>query len=161
MIEASELIFHEVDQETLEAMGASLATVLQPGDVLCLTGDLGAGKTTFSQSLLKALGVLDHVTSPTYTLMNLYQVREQAIWHMDAYRIRDPEELHELGFYDVLHTEAILLIEWADVIREAIPDTALWMELHYASHGRKVIISGHVDKVKAMEEVLKHVYPST
>lgn len=160
MIERAALVFEEVDQESLEAMGSSLATVVKQGDVICLTGDLGAGKTTFSQSLLKALGVLEHVTSPTYTLMNLYEVDGQAIWHMDAYRIRDIEELHELGFYDVLHTEAVVLIEWADVIREAIPDTAVWIELHYAKHGRKVIISGNTDKVLAMKEVLDHVHPS-
>jgi len=158
MIERERLQFDHLDKDALEELGGALASVLMPGDVLCLTGDLGAGKTTLSQAILKALGVTDHVTSPTYTLMNLYQVSSQTIWHMDAYRIRDLEELHELGFYDVLHTEAILLIEWADIIKEEIPEKALWIELHYDDHRRNMTFEGHSHKLTSVKEALDHVH---
>lgn len=160
MIDDVKKRFGSLDLEQLQRLAIVLADHLKRGQVVCLTGDLGAGKTTFAQSLLKAYGVTDYVTSPTYTLMNLYEVKNHALCHMDAYRIKDIEELHELGFYDLLYSSTVLVIEWADIIEEAIPTTAVWIELHYAEQGRDLVLRGLHSEIAGIEEAFERVYTS-
>lgn len=98
----------------LEQVAQKLLPQLKPGDVLFLHGDLGMGKTTFTQYLLKAAGVKEHIKSPTYTLFEQYQVDEVTYVHMDLYRLSDPEELYFLGIEDLINPEHILVIEWPE-----------------------------------------------
>jgi tRNA threonylcarbamoyladenosine biosynthesis protein TsaE len=116
--------------EETEEFAAELAKKIKPGAVLCLTGDLGAGKTTLVKALLKALGVTEAVKSPTYTLVNEYH-EPLLIYHFDLYRISNPWEILDIGFDDYLRPEAIVIIEWADRITELIPEEAAWIRLSY------------------------------
>ncbi len=98
----------------LEAEASALSQLIKPGDLVFLKGDLGAGKTTFAQYFLKACGVKEHVKSPTYTLYESYEVAGQVYYHMDLYRLTDPEELYFLGIEDIVNQQHTVLVEWPD-----------------------------------------------
>ena len=100
----------------------SLAKVLRGGEVITLTGDLGAGKTTFTQSLAKAMGVNEPVTSPTFTLMNQYDGNHLKLYHFDMYRIEDANDILEVGLTEYFgNSDAICVIEWAENIKSVLP----------------------------------------
>ncbi|MDS4070151.1 MAG: tRNA (adenosine(37)-N6)-threonylcarbamoyltransferase complex ATPase subunit type 1 TsaE [Candidatus Competibacter sp.] len=119
-----------------EALGARLAAALAPGCVLYLSGELGAGKTTLARGLLRALGHRGTAKSPTYTLVEPYQVADRRLFHWDLYRLADPEELEFLGLRDQVDGEAVLLIEWPERGRGELPAADLAVTLDYAGAGR-------------------------
>lgn len=119
-----------------EALGARLAGGLTPGCVLYLSGDLGAGKTTLTRGLLRALGHRGTVKSPTFTLVEPYQVDGWRLFHWDLYRLADPEELEYLGLRDQIDGEAVLLIEWPEHGPGELPPADLEITLSYAGEGR-------------------------
>lgn len=110
--------------EETQKIAYDVASYLKPGDVVCLGGDLGAGKTAFAKGLAKALGVEDHVTSPTFTIVNEYNGK-WPVYHFDVYRINDIEEMVEIGFDEYIDGDGISIIEWAENIREILP-SAYW-----------------------------------
>ncbi len=112
-----------------ESIGYKLGKLLNVGDVVCLTGDLGAGKTTLSKSMAKGLGVHDHVTSPTFTIINEYEGR-LPVYHFDVYRINDIDEMYELGYEEYFYGEGVCIVEWASKIKELIPENHLWVEIN-------------------------------
>jgi tRNA threonylcarbamoyladenosine biosynthesis protein TsaE len=114
--------------EETRAIAAALAPSLRPGDVLALSGDLGAGKTCFVQGAAAALGVTDRVTSPTFILLREHQGR-MPIRHLDVYRLSNLQELTDLGFEELLDPSSIVFIEWGDAIRPLLPDEFLEVEL--------------------------------
>ena len=115
------LIAATVDQ--MNTVAARLASLLRAGDVLCLTGDLGAGKTTFTRGLVAALGAPARlVTSPTFTLLHEYRDGRLPVWHADAYRLARPEDAEHIGLNDILATgEGVTIIEWWQRIAQALP----------------------------------------
>ena len=119
-----------------EALGARLASALAPGCVLYLRGDLGAGKTTLARGLLRGLGHPGTVKSPTFTLVEPYQLGRWRLFHWDLYRLADPEELEYLGLRDQIDGEAVLLIEWPERGRGELPAADLEVWLDYADEGR-------------------------
>ena len=114
--------------EQTEKIAYDVAAFLEPGDVVCLGGDLGAGKTVFAKGLMKALGVEGYVTSPTFTIVNEYSGR-YPIYHFDVYRINDVDEMFEIGFEEYIYGEGISIIEWADNIREILPPSRLSIDI--------------------------------
>lgn len=118
--------------EATARFAALLADRLGPGDILCLDGDLGAGKTHFARALIQHLqaadGRVEDVPSPTFTLVQIYEAAGQEIWHADLYRLGDPQEVDELGLTDAFDT-AICLVEWPDRLGEEMPARALWASL--------------------------------
>lgn len=119
-------------EEAMQRFGYKLAEHLTPGSVIALTGDLGAGKTTLSQSIAKGLGVVEDVTSPTFALMNVYETeRGIPVYHFDVYRILELSEMEEIGFEEFVYGEGISLIEWAGIIEPLVPENALWIEIGY------------------------------
>lgn len=94
---------------------------LHGGEIVVLNGDLGAGKTTFTKGLCKALGVTENVTSPTFTLMNIYKSGRLNLYHFDMYRIEDESEALELGLDEFFNSNGVCMVEWADNIRKMIP----------------------------------------
>ncbi len=96
--------------------------------MICLDGDLGAGKTAFAKGLIKSLGVEEHVTSPTFTIVNEYNGK-WPIYHFDVYRINDIEEMYEIGFEEYVYGDGISIIEWADNIKEIIPSSHMKVEI--------------------------------
>jgi tRNA threonylcarbamoyladenosine biosynthesis protein TsaE len=114
------------DETTTKAIGAALAGLLEPGDVVGLTGDLGAGKTRLVQGAAAALGVDGPVLSPTFMLVREYD-GDLEVHHVDAYRLSGPMELEDLGLEDVLSADAVVFVEWADRVAAALPES--WLEL--------------------------------
>lgn len=125
-----------VDEAGLTALAAALAPALRDGGVVHLRGDLGAGKTTFARALLRALGVGQRVKSPTYSLIESYQVAERVLHHLDLYRIADPGELEWLGLPDLADPAALLLIEWPERGGAALPPPDLIVQLDHAGARR-------------------------
>ena len=107
-------------QET-EALGERLAARLRPGDVIAYTGDLGAGKTAFTRGLARGLGVIDRVTSPTFTIVNEYEGGRLPLFHFDLYRMDSPEELFDIGWEDYLARNGVCAVEWSESFPEALP----------------------------------------
>ncbi len=132
-----------------------LARHLKPGDVVCLSGDLGAGKTLFVKSAAKALGVEEEVTSPTFALVNVYQGR-LTIYHFDLYRLQHPEQLIDIGFDEYVNGDGISLIEWPDEFKTALPEQYLWIEIsRLAENERNWRFLPQGEKYEALSEELK------
>ncbi len=123
------------------ALAAALATVRAPL-VVALEGELGAGKTTLVGALLNAFGLAGHARSPTYTLIEPYELAGRAIYHLDLYRLADPREVDALGLRDLQEPGSLLLIEWPERGEGALPPIDLWIAIRYAAdHGRIVSLS--------------------
>ena len=113
------------EQQTAD-LAVGVARLLQPGDVRCLRGDLGAGKTTFTRALVAALGSPAPVSSPTFTLVHEYKGGRLPIWHVDAYRLRSADDTADIGLDEVfLMGEGVVVIEWPERIEAALPDDHL------------------------------------
>jgi len=122
-----------------EAVGQSLARSLPPGTVLAFTGDLGAGKTTFTRGLARGLGITMPVTSPTYTIVNEYP----GLIHFDMYRLGGADELFEIGWEDYLAQNAVLAVEWSENVAEALPPDTVRVQIETLNEtSRKIIITG-------------------
>ncbi len=115
-------------------LGASLAPALLPGDVVSLSGDLGAGKTVFVQGLARALGVESRVTSPTFTLVHEYRGRYPIV-HLDVYRLDTFQEVLDLGFDEFLNLDAIVLVEWGEAVAPLLPRHFLEVEITQSDPG--------------------------
>ncbi|MGB4101475.1 MAG: tRNA (adenosine(37)-N6)-threonylcarbamoyltransferase complex ATPase subunit type 1 TsaE [Alphaproteobacteria bacterium] len=135
--------------------GTQLASILRPGDVVALHGDLGAGKTALARAIIGGLMGTDvTVPSPTFTLLQHYTAPNGTIWHFDLYRIRQAEEIFELGWEDAL-TDGIVLVEWAERAAGYIPAIALHCTLSGASEtGRALTFTGH----ESWEERLRGIF---
>ena len=118
-----------LDETALAALAAGLALALRPGDVVALSGDLGAGKTTFARAVIRALGWTGEVPSPTFTLVQPYPT-EPEVWHVDLYRLESPGDADALGLFE---TDAALLVEWPERLGARLPADAL--RLHIAATG--------------------------
>ncbi len=103
------------------ALGEELGRNSKPGQVYTLIGDLGVGKTVFTQGLAKGLGVEEAISSPTFTIVQVYEDGRVPFYHFDVYRIGDIEEMEEIGFDDYVYGEGVSMIEWANLIQEILP----------------------------------------
>ena len=122
-----------------EQAATEIAGMLQGKEVLAYFGDLGAGKTTFSRYLCKALGVRDEVTSPTFAMVHEYHTGPFPVYHFDMYRVDGEDSLFSTGYYDYLGT-GLLLIEWSENIEELLPADAWRLSLSYgAAEGERII----------------------
>lgn len=123
------------------AIAGSLAIKASSGDILCLSGELGAGKTAFAKGYAKGLGVCNHVSSPTFTLMQIYDDGRLPMYHFDLYRLMDSnidtDSLDDIGFFEYLDGDGVSLIEWAECASEFIPEHALWIEIRKNGDGNK------------------------
>ena len=128
-----------VSPEETRAVGEALAALLRPGDVISLTGDLGAGKTTFVQGAARALGVEDPVLSPTFTLVREYRGRAP-IYHLDLYRLERIQDVLDLGFEELVDRRAIVFIEWGDAIDPLLPPEQLQVELTLPTEGDRRLL---------------------
>ena len=117
-----------------EKFGIFLGEYLNPGDVVCLNGDLGAGKTTLTKSIAKGLGIDDYVTSPTFTIVNEYYGKTD-LYHIDTYRLDDKIDVDYLGFDEYFYSDGVTIVEWAEKIRDALPEE--YMEINIKSHDDK------------------------
>lgn len=104
------------------AVGKKIGETIKPGSVITLTGDLGVGKTVFSQGLAAGLGITEPVNSPTFTILQIYEEGRLPLYHFDTYRIGDVEEMDEVGYEDYFFGKGVTLIEWPSMIEEIIPE---------------------------------------
>ncbi|HHW00143.1 MAG TPA: tRNA (adenosine(37)-N6)-threonylcarbamoyltransferase complex ATPase subunit type 1 TsaE [Clostridiaceae bacterium] len=117
---------YSVDQ-TIEA-GRLLGSILQKGDVICLEGALGTGKTAFTSGIAKALGIDGYIKSPTFTIVNEYKGK-LPLYHFDVYRISDSSEMFEVGFEEYLYGNGVVVIEWANMIKDILPEEYIRVDI--------------------------------
>jgi tRNA threonylcarbamoyladenosine biosynthesis protein TsaE len=121
----SELVVRTHSQEETIAFGTLLGEVLEPGDVLVLTGDLGAGKTQLTKGIARAMGVADDVTSPTFNILMVYPGERMDLDHFDLYRLESADELEDTGLFDLLGADGVCVIEWGEQFADEIGDDRL------------------------------------
>lgn len=111
-------------EETFD-LGRRMGADAKPGQIYTLNGDLGAGKTIFTKGMAAGLGIEEPVSSPTFTIVQEYSGGRLPLYHFDVYRIGDPEEMEEIGYDDYFFGEGVCLIEWAELIRELLPERVI------------------------------------
>lgn len=127
-------------EKQMQAFGLALGSALKAADVIALTGDLGAGKTTLSKAIAKGMGIHESITSPTFTIVNEYEPEDNlGLFHFDVYRISDASELDDIGFEEYLQYRAPgkvghhpgygVIIEWANLIEDLMPEETLWLSI--------------------------------
>jgi len=142
------------------AVGQYVAQCIKPGQVICLAGDLGAGKTLLVQGLAKSLGIEDTVNSPTFTILNVYEAAFP-IYHFDLYRLEYAEELFDIGFYEYTEADGLSIIEWPDKFPEELPDEYLWIDIKTSENINERIfyLRAHGSVYEQVCEELKQVCP--
>ena len=139
------IIETENPEETF-ALGQKIGRAATPGQVYTLTGDLGVGKTVFTQGVASGLGITEPVNSPTFTIVQVYEEGRLPFYHFDVYRIGDIEEMEEIGYDDYFFGEGICLIEWAELIEEILPENRISITIEKdLSRGfdyRRIMIEG-------------------
>ena len=115
-------------EETFD-LGFKLGQEAEAGQVYCLEGDLGVGRTVFAQGFAKGLGIAEAVNSPTFTILQSYEEGRLPFYHFDVYRIADVEEMDEIGYEDCFYGDGVSLVEWPGRIREIIPENAVWISI--------------------------------
>lgn len=123
------------------ALGEKLARRLQPGDVLLLEGDLGAGKSELTRGIAKGLGVTETVTSPSFTILNVYESGRVPLYHFDWYRLESSEELYELGMDEYLGGDGVAVVEWPGRCPDAVPEGAVRIRITAAGENERMIES--------------------
>lgn len=146
------LIVTARSQTEQEETGAAIAAALDGGCVIYLYGDLGAGKTTLARGFLRALGHRGTVKSPTYTLMEPYEVAGMRLFHLDLYRLSDPGELEYLGVRDLLESNNVLLVEWPEQGAGALPKADIEIHIRYLDEGRELQIQAKGERGEALLE---------
>ena len=114
-------VIESFSAEETYALGEKIGQEAKPGQVYTLIGDLGVGKTVFTQGVAAGLGITEPVSSPTFTIVQIYEEGRMPFYHFDVYRIGDPEEMEEVGFEDCIYGEGLCLKEWANLIEEILP----------------------------------------
>ena len=120
-METNTKIITKSEEETYN-LGYELGSKAESGDVFTLIGDLGVGKTVFSKGFAKGLGIKEHIASPTFTIVLVYEDGRLPLYHFDAYRIGDISEMDEIGFDDYVYGDGVSLIEWANLIEDILPE---------------------------------------
>lgn len=110
-------------------IGFQLGNLVNAGDIICLTGDLGTGKTHITKGIAKGLNINDIITSPTFTIVNEYDSGRLKLNHFDVYRVSDPDEIYAIGFDDYIFSDAVSIIEWANYIEEILPQNFLHINI--------------------------------
>ena len=115
------MIYETFSPEETKALGQKIGTEALPGSVYTLIGDLGVGKTVFTQGIAEGLGITEPICSPTFTIVQVYEEGRMPFYHFDVYRIGDIEEMEEIGYEDYFYGEGVCMIEWANLIEEILP----------------------------------------
>ena len=150
------MVIESLGQADTFALGKKLGEQAKAGQVFCLDGDLGVGKTVFTQGFARGLGITGPVNSPTFTILQQYEEGRLPLYHFDVYRIGDVEEMDEIGYEDCFYGEGVSLVEWAQLVAEILPKDAIHIriekELDKGFDYRKITITGWEDVQEAEEQ---------
>lgn len=139
------MIYETFSPEETKALGQKIGTEALPGSVYTLIGDLGVGKTVFTQGIAEGLGITESICSPTFTIVQVYEEGRMPFYHFDVYRIGDIEEMEEIGYEDYFYGEGVCMIEWANLIEEILPqkrwDITIEKDLEKGFDYRKITIN--------------------
>jgi tRNA threonylcarbamoyladenosine biosynthesis protein TsaE len=124
-------------EETIE-LGKKIGRDLKPGDIVCIDGDLGSGKTHLTKGIALGLDIDEHITSPTFNIVNEYEGRIK-LYHFDVYRVNDPDEIAAIGFDEYIFSDAVSVIEWSDYIKVLIPEDHIQIIIANESETRRNI----------------------
>lgn len=152
--------FFSRSPEQTRRIGARLGSLLQPADIVCLSGELGTGKTTFVQGVAQGWGSYDRVSSPTFVLENIYRRPDgQTLHHLDAYRLNGATEAEELDV-DMMTLDGPLVVEWPERIRNVLPESCLWVDLRWvADEQRGMIFTPHGSRYeKLVDQFRRRVF---
>ncbi|MBQ8563459.1 MAG: tRNA (adenosine(37)-N6)-threonylcarbamoyltransferase complex ATPase subunit type 1 TsaE [Firmicutes bacterium] len=120
------------NEEDTREFGLALAAEALPGTVYALIGDLGTGKTTLTKSIAEGLGITRHITSPTFTIVQEYREGNLPLFHFDVYRLRNAEDLFEIGADEYFYGRGVCVVEWADLVMEALPEDTKFICIEYS-----------------------------
>lgn len=148
------LVIRADSERKQELIGMALSRVVPSSCLIYLTGDLGAGKTTLARGFLRGLGHTGSVKSPTYTLIEPYEIGNRRCYHLDLYRLADPDEIEFLGLRDMLQDDAIMLVEWPEQGQGALPEPDLLIRIRYLEDGRELVIEAETDSGARLMEKL-------
>lgn len=138
ILDENSLEFLSHSPEQTQRLGVRLGELIHAGAVVCLEGDLGAGKTTLAQGIARGWGSLDPVTSPTFVLIQQYRRADQTnLYHVDAFRLQDVEEGRALGLEEIMDGGSPVMIEWPEKVRQLIPEDHLWIGLSWVDESRR------------------------
>ena len=141
--------------ETFE-IGRKLGQSAKAGQIICLNGDLGVGKTVFTQGFASGLGIKECVNSPTFTIVQIYEEGRIPLYHFDVYRIGSSDEMYDIGYEEYINGEGVCIIEWANLIEDILPDEYLHIGLKYKDMSREMILNPVGEKYeKIVEELTK------
>lgn len=139
------MVYETLSPEETFELGKKIGLQAKGGDIICLDGDLGVGKTVLTKGFAKGLGIEEVVNSPTFTIIQVYDEGRMPLYHFDVYRIGDPEEMYEIGYEEYFFGDGVCLIEWSKFIQELIPDNATTIliekDLEKGLDYRKITIS--------------------
>ena len=133
--------FHSHNEAETEAIGARLAAVLNPGAVVAYLGDLGMGKTAFTRGLAAGLGYKGRVTSPTFAIVNEYEGGRLPLFHFDMYRLRDADDLFDIGWEDFLRRGGVCAVEWSETIQEALEPDTIYVDIRRGAETNQRILT--------------------
>jgi tRNA threonylcarbamoyladenosine biosynthesis protein TsaE len=155
ILDSNTLEFISRGPDQTRRVGSRLGAVLSPGHVICLSGDLGAGKTTLMQGVAQGWGSLDAVTSPTFVLVNLYRRPDkEQLYHLDAYRLGSSVEAEDLDLEMMLDIGA-LVVEWPERIINALPEDHLWVEMNWVAEQKRSLT--FVPHGQGYQEIIDHL----
>lgn len=150
-----EFDIYSVDETT--NLGIKIGKLLNSGDIVCLTGDLGTGKTHITKGIALGLDIHDNITSPTFTIVNEYDTGRLKLNHFDVYRVSDPDEIYAIGFDDYIFSDAVSIIEWANYIEEILPKDLLHIniekDLKKGEDYRKITLTPYGDRYNYIKEL--------
>lgn len=138
-------------------IGLQLGKLLNSGDIVCLTGDLGTGKTHITKGIAQGLNINDTITSPTFNIVNEYTSGRLKLNHFDVYRVSDPDEIYAIGFDDYIFSDAVSIIEWANYIEEILPEE--YLHIHISKNlaqnedFRKITLTSYGDRYAYIKEL--------
>lgn len=151
-----DLIIDSVE-ETME-LGRQLGLRLNSGDIVCLNGDLGTGKTHFTKGVANGLGIEEQITSPTFTIVNEYDTGRLKLYHFDVYRVNDPDEILNIGFDEYIFGKGVSIIEWSDYIEELIPEEHISITIkklpEKGNNFRTISIQGFGNRYDYVKEII-------
>ncbi len=155
----------KTEEETIE-VGKTIGKISRPGTVIALIGDLGTGKTVLTKGIAKGMGIREEPNSPTFVILNIYE-SDKILYHLDLYRLSHPDELTDIGFDEIINSEGVAVIEWADKIKDILPSSTITVEIKHGeiknntlSTSRIITIKGDKEWVLLFKNMVEQVLPT-